>query len=372
MKIIHLVENLDLSFGGLATVVPMLVKYLEKEGIENVIGSVKLCEGETNPLLDGLKVIKAPLTLSRKIKYSKELSKLIENEITKDTIIHVHGLWAYPSYVGYKLARKHSLPLVLSTHGMIYGWCMKQSRVVKQIAMWLFQRDMLKSADVVHITEPSEEDALRTVGIDTTVALVPNGIEIDEKPAIRDETMLERIEYDSSKRYILFLGRIVHNKGLHYLISSYERLKLEEQGAEVIVAGMIEDREYFDRLSKPKGVRFVGSVDESEKRTLFDISMLFVLPSRSENFGMAIAEAMAAKLPVITTKGTPWSEIEEHDAGWWVRLTQENIDNAITGSLELSNEQLVEKGKNGYNLIQKYEWSQQARKMKNIYKRLLQ
>lgn len=109
-----------------------------------------------------------------------------------------------------------------------------------------------------------------------------------------------------------------------------------------------------------------------EKRIdYFSASNLFVLPSHTENFGIAIAEAMAAKLPVITTHGTPWQEIEEYNAGWWVELSQVNIDNALAEALASGEDKLKQKGLNGFELIQKYEWKYQAKKMKQVYEWVL-
>ena len=80
---------------------------------------------------------------------------------------------------------------------------------------------------------------------------------------------------------------------------------------------------------------------------------------------------MAAKLPVITTHGTPWKEIDTYGAGWWVELCQENINRALGEALSCSGEDLKQKGLNGHQLIKKYEWKYQATKMEELYKYLL-
>ena len=165
----------------------------------------------------------------------------------------------------------------------------------------------------------------------------------------------------------MFLGRIVHNKGLHYLISSYKKLKYKFKNVEVLVVGGVEDRLYFDKLEQVSGMHFLGMLDDLNKHTIFSISSLFILPSKSENFGVAIAEAMSYKIPVITTKGTPWKEIEEYDSGWWVDLNQDNIDNAIDEALDCTNSELEAKGTRGFNLINKYTWDIQAKKFKEAY-----
>jgi glycosyltransferase involved in cell wall biosynthesis len=374
MKIIHIIENLDNSYGGPARSVPLLVKYLDKLGIENIIFSVKVFENEENTVLKdnpSIKVIKTPLNGISKLKYSSSLKSKIENEIKENTIIHIHTLWSYPAYIGYKLAKKYDLPLVVSSRGMLYPWALNQSKIVKQIAMKIFVKDMLKTADFIHITETKEEEAIRKLNINTKCILVPNGIEMEHKYNSLDDDVLQRIKYNKNKRYIMFLGRIVHNKGLHYLINSYKQLKDKYTNVEVLVVGGIEDEAYFNSLEQMDGVHFLGQLDGLQKHTIFSISSLFVLPSKSENFGISIAEAMSYRLAVITTTGTPWQEIQEKDAGWWIELNQENLDEALDEALNCNKEYLKAKGNNGFGIIKHYIWDKQALKIKQVYKNIL-
>ena len=74
-----------------------------------------------------------------------------------------------------------------------------------------------------------------------------------------------------------------------------------------------------------------------------------------------------SKLPVITTQGTPWQEIEQHNAGWWVKLNQTQIDNTLQKALACKKVELQKKGINGYKLIQKYDSKSQSVKMKKLY-----
>jgi len=373
MKIIHIIENLDNSYGGPAKSVPLLVKYLNKLDIENKIFTIQIFDNEKNSVLDGsdIEVLKAPIEGIRKLRYSSQLESMIAKEITKDTIIHVQTVWTYPTYIGYKIAKKYNLPLVVSVRGTMYEWALNQSKYIKKFAMLLFQRDMLNNADIIHITEQNEKKALENIGIDNKTVLVPNGIELENDFNELDKNILNKINYDNSKRYIMFLGRIVHNKGLHYLIESYKKLKGEYQNIEVLVVGGIEDKKYFDLLEKAEGIHFLGALDGIKKHTLLSISSLFVLPSKSENFGMSIAEAMSYKIPVITTTGTPWQEIKEKDSGWWVELNQNNIDNSIDEALSCSDNELKAKGEKGFDIIRNYRWDKQATKMKQTYEEVL-
>jgi len=373
MKVLHIIENLDNSYGGPAKSVPLLVKYLNELGINNKIFTIKVNTNEENSVLDGndIDVVKVPLEGIKKIKYSSILEQSIVQEITKDTIIHIHTVWTYPTYIGYKIAKKYNLPLVISVRGTMYEWALNQSKYIKKLAMWLFQKNMLNIADTIHITEPNEKKALENIGVNNQTILIPNGIEADIKFDSLSQDILNKIKYDKNKRYIMFLGRIVHNKGLHYLINSYEKLKDKYQNVEVLVVGGVEDEKYFKQLKQIDGIQFLGMLDGQDKHTIFSISSLFVLPSKSENFGISIAEAMSCKIPVITTHGTPWKTIEENNAGWWVELSQINIDNAIDEALDCSSDELKAKGNRGFDIIKHYTWDKQALKMKQNYEEIL-
>ena len=80
---------------------------------------------------------------------------------------------------------------------------------------------------------------------------------------------------------------------------------------------------------------------------------MLILPSFSENLGLVIGEALAHRLPVITTKATPWKEIVAENAGWYVEPNIEGITNALNEAMSTSKKQLKEKGKNGQNLIKR-------------------
>ena len=86
---------------------------------------------------------------------------------------------------------------------------------------------------------------------------------------------------------------------------------------------------------------------------------------------MSIAESMSYKIPLITTTGTPWQEIKEINAGWWVELNQQNIDNALNEALNCSEKELKIKGSKCYEIIKKYSWKKQALKMKQTYENIL-
>ena len=181
-----------------------------------------------------------------------------------------------------------------------------------------------------------------------------------------------------SKKYILFISRVHPKKGLEYLVKSFIKYSKQFENYELLIIGPTDDEKYKKSLDSVisdsklvKKIHFLGMLKGKNRIDVYNASSLFVLPSHTENFGMVIAEAMAAKIPVITTFGTPWQEIEKYNAGWWVELSQENIDNALYEALSLKEKDLERRGLNGFELIKKYEWKHQAKKMKELYEYIL-
>lgn len=383
MKTYHLIENLDDTYGGPAKSVPYLAKSLEELEVQNTLLSIKYHDRESNEVIkeSGLNWLSFSYDYVKKTRYSKALTTFLINAIYKDknVLLHTHNLWNYIPYVAYSFGKKYKLPYILAIRGSLYPWSLAQSSLQKKIAWKLFQKKALNNASCIHVTDKAELEAVRNLGITSPIALVPNGINLDEfkNMNIQDKAK-QNLGLEKDKNYILFLSRVHPKKGLEYLVRSWVDLANKYPKWDLLIVGPIYDEKYHKKLENEIAknhlqdrVHFTGMIGGEKRIDCFSASSLFALPSHTENFGIAIAEAMAAKLPVITTHGTPWQEIEEYDAGWWVELSQKNIDNALAEALSSSEYELKQKGLNGFNLIQKYEWKYQAKKMKEVYEWVL-
>jgi len=383
MKIINIIENLDDTYGGPAKSVPYMCKYLNDIDVETEMLSIQYNENEVNSLVEkyNLKWKSFQYDLIKKIRYSKDLKNYLESFLKRDEelILHTHNSWNYIPYIAYKMSVRHNAPLIMAIRSSLYEWSLQQNKLQKQIALVLFQKSALKHATCIHITEPKELDAVRNLGIKTPVALVPNGVEFDEFKNLKNKIDSKKsLKLDVDKKYILFISRLHPKKGLEYLVNAWIKLAQVHTQWDLLIVGPEYDKQYIEEIKVnirnhdlEDRVVFKGMLKDQNRVDAFGASDLFVLPSHTENFGIAIAEAMVAKLPIITTHGTPWQEIEEKDAGWWVKLNQENIDNALEKALFCSDDELKQKGLNGHELIQKYEWKYQAKKMKQVYEWVL-
>ena len=245
----------------------------------------------------------------------------------------------------------------------------------KKIAWKFFQRNIFQNSNAIHVTNKKDISKLRSLEITTPIALIPNGIDLNQfKFTESKDKLKKKLGLSKDKKYILFLSRIHKGKGLMYLVNAWSKLANYFLDWDLLIVGPVDDTKYYNKillcinkLNLTKRVYFTGMLTKNIKINYYRASDLFVLPSYSENFGMAIAEAMATKLPVITTKNTPWQEIDRYDAGWFVNLNQKQIDDSLKEALTCKRKELEKKGLNAYKLIQKYDAKFQAIKIKKVY-----
>ena len=124
-----------------------------------------------------------------------------------------------------------------------------------------------------------------------------------------------------------------------------------EKGYEAKVKARVKELGLEDKFI------FTGALNDDEKWEAYARADLFVLPTYSENFGIVVAEALYAGVPVITTKGTPWQELETESCGWWIDVGEDALADALTKAMALSDDDRDEMGKRGRRLVEtKYTW----------------
>ena len=301
------------------------------------------------------------------------LSKL-EKSISKSTtdIYHGHGIWQLPIHQMTRLAIKDQKPYIITPHGMLQTWSLKQKNLKKRLALKVYQFKDLKNATCLHATSKVEAANIRAIGLSNPIAVIPNGVFV---PKLNNEINAST----SKKRRLIFLSRIVKNKGIEELVKAWSQLpgKYKQQW-ELVVYGNGSTRyiNYLHKMSEKLGcletLSFRGPVYNEDKSRAFQNADLFVLPTYSENFGVAIAEAMAFGVPVITTKGAPWEEIESYRCGWWINNNINSLKLTLEEALLSNPEKLKEMGLRGRQLIiDKYSHSAVVKKMHYLYNWIL-
>lgn len=269
-----------------------------------------------------------------------------------------------------KMAQKRNIKVVLTPHGMLEPWIIKRHYWTRKVpALLLFQKAAVKKADCLQATAESEKQNLLKLGYNSNIKIVKLGIDA--------ESIAMKTSWKKTKQ-LLFLSRVHVKKGINYLIEAADILREELQGYKILVAGE-GDAEYVASLKQQimdKGlqdiIQLIGGVYGDKKWKLFQTSDFFVLPTHSENFGLAIAESLASGTPVITTVGTPWNDLNSSNAGAWIEIGTQPLVETLRRFLSLSNEELETMGKNGRKLIEtKYSAKVMAEEMMEVYNTIL-
>ena len=239
------------------------------------------------------------------------LIELIINE--KFNLVHSHNLWNYIPLVASKVCQSLKINHIISPRGSLYEWNMAHHQYRKMGAWYLFQRSILENCTCIHATALSELEAIRELGIRNKVAVIPNGVNVNEFDNIKDlKYHKSNFGLDSKRKYILFCSRIEKKKNLNLLIKSFCNLADIFPEWDLLIVGSIFNKQYFDycmsiaqKLNLSHRILYKGFIRGQKRIDAYGSSQLFVLPSFTENFGMAIAEALLAGIPVITSTGTP-------------------------------------------------------------------
>lgn len=176
------------------------------------------------------------------------------------------------------------------------------------------------------------------------------------------------------KKILLYLSRISWEKGMEDLAEAWSNISPDYQDWVLLIVGQ-GNPNYVEQLktlfrNKAGGDRvfWTGLLRDANKLAAYAAASLFILPSHTENFSLVTVEALAAGLPVITTHGTPWSELVDNECGWWVPIGSDGLLQALQEALALPEGNLQTMGANGKALIaRKYTWSQIASQMSEVY-----
>lgn len=364
MRLGHIVPRIDEEASGPSYSVPRLCQSLAARG-----HSIELmCLAAKGEVPGVVLNVHPQWRAFNRFAISPQLAKTLHGRAGILDIVHNHSLWAMPNVVAGLLVPGRRAKLVTSPRGTLSAWALAHSKWVKR-AIWPLQRRALFGADLLHATSEAELAEIRSLGLHRPVAIIPNGIDIPE--------INYRFRSQSRQCTLLFLSRIHPKKGIDLLLSVWQQLQDKYPDWRLVVAGIGEPKyvQSIKILATKLGLKrteFVGPVYGVNKSELYASSELFVLPSHSENFGMAIAEALAHGVPAVVSKGAPWRGLVTEGCGWWIENTSESLSYTLDQAMAMNSQQLRENGLQGRKWMEReFSWNAVGRNMSDAYYWLL-
>ena len=361
-SILQLVPTVDHPASGVDVFVKNLYEHL-RCNIDIKLFTLKWTEiKKSKSYLEEFKISKV---FPKRLGFSNDLKKRINKSVNNNefNIIHNHGLWMMPTIYSGLFKGKDSYKLVLSPHGAFSEKALSINKFFKIIFNFLFQKQLLNNVNYFHATSLEEYKDIRKLGYNQPVFIIPPGVKI---PDLKNEKLNER-------KTLLFLSRLHPIKGLDTLLKSWSILEKDFPNWDLNIYG-VGDEKYISKLKKYSldlgntRACFKGPVYGDEKDYILQNANLFVLPSLSENFGIAIAEALANATPVIVSKGAPWEDLDCKKAGWWIDIGVDPLTEKLFETMKMSNENLKLMGINGRNWMkEEYSWNAISLKFVETY-----
>lgn len=358
MRILLVATSLRAAYGGPAFSVPQLATALGDHDVEVGLWAADGSAADAELFAPSAKV--------------KRLSGSLGEEATVfgPHLIHDNGVWLPHNHRTAELASARGIARIVSTRGMLEPWAIRHKGVKKTLAWELYQRRDLQRASALHATAEAEAANLEALGLDAPIITIPNGVDL---PSLTETTARPAAE----ARTALFLGRLYPIKGLPMLIEAWATVR--PAGWRLVIAGPDEGghRAVLEQAVAAGAlgdvVSFAGPVAGGAKSALLRQADLFILPSHSESFGMALAEALAHATPVLTTTAVPWPMLEARGCGWRTAPTVEALAAALQVALGCDRPTLARMGVRGRALVaETLGWDGIAAQFTQLYERQIQ
>jgi glycosyltransferase involved in cell wall biosynthesis len=373
VRVLHVVPSMSGSWGGPVSVLVGLIRSLALQGVDSEIFTTNLGRSGDIAKTEAVETQSVPVGRFSRLwaGHSFSTSEALAQAVQRCDVVHVHELWHHPHYAAYQLARKLNRPLVVSPHGELDPWALRHKGWKKSVYMALMQKRVLRRASAVHALTGEEAQHVNRIAPNTPCEVVANGIDdsIYGQPSSIANTHGEL----SDKKVVLFLGRLHEKKGLDTLAEAVAKVRTRRPDVRLVIAGdSLDDyrekvRGFVDKAGIGEATVFSGHIEGQAKLDALAAADVFVLPSRSEGFPMAVLESLAAGVPAVITPECNFPEMAEAGAGLQVAGTP----SAIAGAIDrvLSDDQMQKSmGESGMTLVkERFTWDSVATKMHAIY-----
>ena len=308
---------------------------------------------------------------------SFELGAALEDAIPKADIVHLHSLYLYHVWKAAAVCRRVKVPYLLRPHGSLDPYLWRRHRLRKTLVELAFQNRVIRNAAALHWTAEEEMRLAAPCSFGTPGVVVPNGLDMRGFAAMPAPGAFFAAHPElAGTKPILFLSRINFKKGLDVLVPAFAKALAVEPALRLVIAGPDDGYQKTAKgFAAAAGVSdkvvWLGMLSGEAKKAAFADCTAFALPSWSENFGIAIVEAMACKAPVIVSdRVNIWREIEGAGAGL---VSPPDVDAVAAHILLLASDpgRAKRMGEAGRKLVEeRYDWAKIALDLERVYAKL--
>lgn len=369
MRICHIVPSLEERHGGPSKSVRALANAHARLGASIDLLATQV-QAPSAAQEDTAHVAMFPREFPQRICPSRELKQHLRS--TGYDCVHHHSLWLRTLHYAYAGARHFGVPLIIAPRGMMSGWAYRHHRWRKKMAELFIHPGAFKAATGWHATSEEEAEDIRRLGFTQPICVAPNGV----NPPTETELTAARSHWQTlcpatkQRPVAVFYSRFHRKKRLRELFDLW--LSLATGDWLLLLVGLPEEfsvAEINGWIAAAGAQDRVAAFDGTRHPPPYAVASLFVLPSHSENFGLVVAEALTAGVPVLTTDTTPWRTLAQNNAGWCVAWP----DYAMTliKALATPASELAAMGARGHTWAsQEFTWERSGRRLLDFYQRL--
>src|ERR1035437_2131663 len=323
MKVLHVIPSLSPKHGGPSFCVPVILHSLRQVGV-----TVDLATTDDDgpgcrinvPLGQRIERDGYGAFYFRKqtefYKISLSFNRWIAKHVSDYDVVCIHAVFSFTTTSAALHARRRGGPYVIVPHGILNCWGMEnRRRLLKSLSFRFLESSILRHAAAMYYTSHAERREAEQTGATALAAVIPHGINAAEFQNLPGaEIFLNRFPQAKGRILVLFLSRLDAKKGLDLLLPVFANVRRKHPTAMLVIAGNGEEsyvaglRDQATQLGLAGDIVWTGFLSGADKLSAFAAATVFVLPSYSENFGIALVEAMASGLPCLTTPGVALAE----------------------------------------------------------------
>ena len=381
MKIAYLLNSVSRKAGGLFEICKRLAQTTcrEKEivvlGMEDEFTKTDVIQWAP------LRPTVFPPVLARSFGYALGYSQYLA-EVCPD-ITHVHGLWTYPSFAGYRWHRRTKRPLIYTAHGMLAPWALRNSAWKKRLVRALWEDAAHRSAACFHVNSEAEHLTLRRHGLRIPICIIPNGIDLPAGQSSEVSSLVSDLaSVARGRNLLLYLGRLHPKKNLLNLIRAWKEALNSHPSIlnswMLAIAGWDQGgheaqlRQLTIDLRLLTSVIFLGPRFGADRDACYRACDAFVLPSLSEGLPMTVLEAWAYAKPVLMTSECNLPEGFVAGAALQTGTTSKQIAARLKQLIEMSDDDRKAMGARGRALVaETFSWPRIGEQMRWVYEWVL-